>query len=499
MRGTAPSLLNDLSSAVSDFQVATLGAYPGPSMPFSMLREAMGTVDGLNTSALVSSTQAAVTSSGGSSNKFSVKGIAGEFLLELVVETFGEIADGRIATTLEEQLDSFTRERDDADNIATGVEGCARAIDNIVDTSDSFMSEVIGAVTPVIQILTAVLRRTPPGRLAALIIPIAAGLIDNTMGVLSAQCRDRDTSIDQCFEEMERRCDEMLNNNPPCECPDTAPAPAPAPKPQPQPQPEVPAPVPGPVSEPAPAPAPEPVSGPGDSGTLPPAKPVGPLDPVTTPVSTAPAPSTPTTTMPECAQRVTQAVTDFQDCAQRTHAAVHGSIEAHVNGAISGAVNDAQKAINSVSSSCWGTLGLVGAGVAAVGLGIAAYTVADCMGLTDFDCSPEQASEQAPEPAPAPAPEPTPAPAPEPVTKPVTDDSVIEPPAELSEVEEPAPPPKKQPVPESAPEVVPAPEAAPAPERAPESSSESSSATSSTEAQSSVQQSWERARKAGQW
>ena len=522
MKTAAASLLNDFSSAVGDFQLAAMGAYRGPSMPITMLREAIGTVDGLNTAALVDATQAAVTSRGGSSIDYSVQGSAGSFLRDLIIDTLGGVAGGTIASLVSKQLDSFSQERSDADSIAKGVEGCARAIDSIVDTSDSFMSEVIGAVTPVIQILTAVIKRTPAGRLAALIIPIAAGLIDNTMGVLSRQCRDRDTHIDECYAEMERRCDEMLSNNPPCECPDNAPAPErPTQEGEPHPQPDAesgantktetsectlpPAEPAGKPDKPAPEQAPAPVPSPGVCPEP---------DPATLPVADA----------PECARRVTQAVVDFQECAQRTHASLNNSTEANVNGSITGAINgavngainnaiagahdvvaDAQKAINSAASSCLGTLGAVGAGVAAVGLGVAAYAVADCVGLTEPDCAPEP--EPAPEPAPRPEPKPEPEPAPpaEPEAVPVTDcvetdDSVIEPPPELSQVEEPAPPPKKQfPAPGPQPEPEPAPQPAPPPASPSTEVTSSTQAQSSVTAQSSVQQSWERARKAGQW
>ena len=143
--------------------------------------------------------------------------------------------------------------------------------------------------------------------------------------------------------------------------------------------------------------------------------------------------------------------------------------------------------------ACCGSLGLLGVGVAILGLGLLAEAAMD---FVENLPEPEPVPEPVPEPEPQPEPEPCPPPAPEPAP----DNGVTPPPPELNNVPEPEAPPEKlahmqaaeAPAPQPAPAPAPAPEPVPGPaagaEATPEMPPQESSETSSVHA-----------RKAGQW
>ena len=553
------SLLGDYSQAVSQFQAASLGGYSGPSTPIGLLGDMVGSVDGIKPDDLVSSTASAM---GARRPRRGGNGLR-DFLLGTVLS----LAGGALMDHLRGVQDDFEKERDEADDLVESAQQCSEAIEDVVDVSDSAVAELISAVIPLLNILTMLLQRHPLGKV---IVPeiarIGGDLIDQTNDTITQTCRDRDTAIENCYGEFERRCSEVcereLPETPPepeCGCEDkpkqcAQPAPEPcaptkpaqstepvAPaQPSPAPPPSTPAPLQQPVEqgveqpvvpqeEPAPtrpAAAPE-KECPPDEGKPQPAKP---SQPPSTPIETVEQPK-PESTAPEAQHTPCgcHAEKEAQSCGcseQQREVETTKPADAGVESPtepVQQKVIDCPEDMKPVAEekecteepvegedceapeqppvaepgeckpeeSCCGSLGILGVGVAILGLGLLAEAAVD---FIENLPEPEPVPVPEPEPEPQPEPEPCPPPAPEPAP----DNGVTPPPPELNNVPEPEAPPEKlahmqaaeAPVPAPDPAPAPASEPAPAPatEAAPDIAPQESSETSSVHA-----------RKAGQW
>ncbi|MER0079532.1 hypothetical protein ABRP87_06165 [Corynebacterium sp. KPL2830] len=576
------SLLGDYSAAISQFQLACLGHYSGPSMPLGLLGELISAVDGIAPQNIMRHTISAV---GGNLPHGGGKGLA-----DFLRTDDSDVAHGTLREHLTGIQKDFDIHRDEGKQLTDSAKQCSSAISDVVDTSDTALTELISAVIPLLNILSMVATRHP---LAKFIIPIVSTIgskiIDDTNDSIASTCRDRDDAIESCYDEFESRCKCVSERPLPEECPEPAeaeedaclppvekcpdtpastrpmpdggggtdstppqpaqptqpastaecppkPEPMPEPKPDPKPDPK-PAPQPQPAPEPKPAPEPQPEPKPGRAPKPAPEpapeqhpsgcqcqqcrgfvnEPPRQNESTATPAHAEPAPDPEPEPKPQdCPpeQREQPAPQPEQDPVPEP---VPEDTECEEEPTSPAAVES--DAACDIESSCSGSLGIVGAGIALVGVGLIIEGAAECLeNIVDADCpepepEPEPAPEPEPEPAPEPEPEPEPCPEPEPQPapepEPCPEDGTIEPPPELSQVEEPTPPPEKvqhlqaaeaagagapapepQPQPEPAPAQAPepaqpqAPTPAPAPEPAPEPSSDEPSVT---------------ARKAGQW
>ncbi|MCG7450278.1 hypothetical protein MHK12_07790 [Corynebacterium kefirresidentii] len=556
------SLLGDYSNAISQFQFACLGSYSGPSMPMNLLGELVGAVDGIAPENLVKNTVAAV---GGNRPKGGGAGLAG-----YLQQDDSEVAQGAMREHLCGVQEDFDIDRQDAAHLTSSAEQCSGAIADVVDVSDTALTELVSAVIPLLNILSMVATKHP---LARFIIPILSTIggqiIEETNHNIASTCRDRDDAIESCYSEFESRCECVCERPLPEEspkpakptddacpapvekCPDTPaptkpmpkeecpppqstepaqvecppeskPMPEPDSKPEshhatskpPQPTPLSPTPTP-PEACPAPEPAAEtemhtetssehgagchccecteqsnterPVQSEREVGTTKPAQAeiIPPQEPPEQPerveepcpepeanpepklkpeMDTEPASEPGTSEKPLCPDNTAEST---EECVDKSQASSGGC---------------------EIESSCSGSLGLVGAGIALVGVGLIVEGAAQCLeNMSELDCpvqepEPETVDEPEPDPCPEPKPEPEPEPCPEP--EPTGDDGVITPPPELSQVEEPTPPPEKvahlqaagaaeapapasEPAPEQGPALSQAPDPAPVPDPAP--------------------------------
>lgn len=547
------SLLGDYSHAVSQFQAASLGGYSGPSTPIGLLGDMVGSVDGINPGDLVTNTASAM------GTRRPRRG--GNGLREFLLGTVLSLAGGAIMDHLRGVQDDFEKERQEADDLVESAQQCSDAIENVVDVSDSAVAELISAVIPLINILTMLLQRHPLGKaIIPMISRIGGELIEQTNDTITQTCRDRDTAIENCYDEFERRCTEVCER----ELPKTPPEPEcgreEKPKECPQPEPEPCAPA-----QPAPAPAPSTPAQP--TQPSPPVAPQQPVEPApSAPVtpSEKPEPTRPAavpaqecppveekpqrTTPTEQSSLPTDPVTapeepnkpcrcteekEAQTCGCGEHQRELGTTKPADAGVevptepvpqeavdcpedVEPAAEESKCPEEPVESddcespeqppvaeageckpedACCGSLGLLGVGVAILGLGLLAEAAVDFIENLP-DPEPEPAPEPEPEPQPQPEPEPCPPPAPEPAP----DNGVKPPPPELNNVPEPEAPPEKlahmqaaeAPAPQPAPAPAPAPEPAPGP-------AAGSETTPDMPPQESSESSSVHARKAGQW
>lgn len=549
------SLLGDYSQAVSQFQAASQGGYSGPSTPIGLLGDMVGSVDGINPGDLVTNTASAMGARR--------PGRGGNGLREFLIGTVLSLAGGAIMDHLRGVQDDFEKERDEAGDLVESAQQCSDAIEDVVDVSDSAVAELISAVIPLINILTMLLQRHPLGKVIIPVISRIGGeLIDQTNDTITQTCRDRDTAIENCYDEFERRCTEVcereLPETPPepecgCEekrkeCPQPEPEPCAPAQPSPAPAPSTPSQPTQPAQPSAPAAPQQPVDPKPETPVAPPEKPE-PTQPATVPEKDCPpveekpqpapptepshVPTEPASTAPEeehtpcrCTE---EKAAHTCDCGEHqrelgTTKPADAGVDVPIEPVPQEVVDcpedeepvaeEAKCPEESLESddceepeqppgaeageckpeeACCGSLGLLGVGVAILGLGLLAEAAMD---FVENLPEPEPVPESVPEPEPQPEPEPCPPPAPEPAP----DNGVTPPPPELTNVPEPEAPPEKlahmqaaeapAPQPASAPAPAPGPVPGPAagaeatPEMPPQESSETSSVY---------------ARKAGQW
>lgn len=545
------SLLGDYSQAVSQFQAASRGGYSGPSTPIGLLGDMVGSVDGINPGDLVTNTASAMGARR--------PGRGGNGVREFLLGTVLSLAGGAIMDHLRGVQDDFDKERDEADDLVESAQQCSDAIEDVVDVSDSAVAELISAVIPLINILTMLLQRHPLGKVIIPVISRIGGeLIDQTNDTITQTCRDRDTAIENCYDEFERRCTEVcereLPETPPepeygCEekrkeCPQPEPEPCAPAQPSPAPAPSTPSQPTQPAQPSAPAAPQQPVEPKPETPVAPPEKPE-PTQPATVPekdcppVEEKPQPATPSepshvptepaSTAPEeehtpcrCTE---EKAAHTCDCGEHqrelgTTKPADAGVDVPIEPVPQEVVDcpedeepvaeEAKCPEESLESddceeseqppgaeageckpeeACCGSLGLLGVGVAILGLGLLAEAAMDFV---------EKLPE--PEPVPEPEPQPEPEPCPPPAPEPAPDNGVTPPPPELNNVPEPEAPPEKlahmQAAEAPAPQPASAPAPAPGPVPGPAAGAE---ATPEMPPQESSETSSVHARKAGQW
>ena len=589
------SLMGDYSNAISQFQFACLGNYSGPSMPMNLLGELVGAVDGIAPENLVKNTVAAV---GGNRPKGGGAGLAG-----YLQQDDSEVAQGAMREHLCGVQEDFDIDRQDAAHLTSSARQCSGAIADVVDVSDTALTELISAVIPLLNILSMVATKHP---LARFIIPILSTIggrvIEETNHNIASTCRDRDDAIESCYNEFESRCECVCERPMPEECPtpakptdDACPAPVeqcpetptptkPVPKeecPPPPLQPTEPAQV---ECPPEPKPEPEPDSKressqitsappqptPPSASPVPPEECSEPESSAKTEVHTettgehglgchcnqcteqpfterpslsqrdveitrpAQAEIIPPQEPPEQPQPVEEPCPEPEPQPERKPKPDMDTEPASESGAgeetlcPENTAESTEECLETtqtssegceIESSCSGSLGMVGAGIALVGVGLIVEGAAQCLEtMSEADCPvQEPESDPVPEPEPEPEPDPCPEPKPEPEQEPepcpepdpTGDDGVMAPPPELSQVEEPTPlaekvahlpadGPAEAPAPSPAPAPAPEPTPAPAPQPAPEEAPAPAPAPHQ-EAAPAPEEPTIKARKAGQW
>ncbi|MFS0418675.1 hypothetical protein ACL1BA_13935, partial [Corynebacterium striatum] len=94
--------------------------------------------------------------------------------------------------------EDFEKERDEADELTDKAQQCSNAIEEIVDVSDTALTELISAVVPLLNILTMIAAKHPLGRfIVPIIATIGADLIERTNDTIVNTCRDRDSAIEE--------------------------------------------------------------------------------------------------------------------------------------------------------------------------------------------------------------------------------------------------------------------------------------------------------------
>ena len=196
------SHVGEYAQSVGRFQAASAGLYAGPSMPMAMLGELIANADGIDTGQLVMAAQVAV-----GRHRSRDKGDAfGKFLREI---TLG-LGAGMVVEFIQGFQDDHDKDAEDRENLVHDAERCAEAIDDTVHVSNSAITEILSAAGRIVDLLASVLMRQRNGvmeHLAPAIASIGESIIEATNKNVADTCRDRDTTIERCYEEMENRCE----------------------------------------------------------------------------------------------------------------------------------------------------------------------------------------------------------------------------------------------------------------------------------------------------
>ena len=210
MSTAVASRLGDYGRAIALFQAATGGAYSGPSMPLGLLQELVGSADGIDTRALVSSVEAAVgvqrAGKGGKSGAGSSGSSSGSgawSLLRDVIQKLGvELAAGSIFDFLGNIEGLGSADAQQREELVDQAGECASAIDDVVHVSETSIEEILGAAIPLLGTLTSLVSKIHP--LARALVPIIASagdeIIEHTNGLIAQTCRDRDGTIERCYD-----------------------------------------------------------------------------------------------------------------------------------------------------------------------------------------------------------------------------------------------------------------------------------------------------------
>lgn len=386
---------------------ASRGSYRGPAIPVDTLAQAVSSTEGLDPGTLVEHTRAAAGTAGTS-------GVRGELMDSLFTflsqAAFGEIL-GRVADNVS---DWFTH-REESDRLTEDAEDAGEALQDIEDVADTGIEETLFALRAVITQLCAFLKQIDPAvhpREFTECVAAGADLIDSAGSTILDCCSDRDTAVTACLDEFLARGNNVCEKPASCArtdvvCEESAPAPADSRT------------TPGTTSQES---TPQPGESTSDRPVTaePPAPPKKPLEQTTAPQSVDTPPDLP----------------DIPDPEEQAAACPEGTEQTQPPQQ----PQQPQPGDSTAATDCSGILGLVGAGVAILGIGLLVAALEDCVAETV----------SAPEPPPDPVPEPPPPP---------TQDlaEVLEPPPppkqDLAEVPEPPPPPKQAPVQAAAPPV----------------------------------------------
>lgn len=189
-------IIEGYKKAVELLSSASRGLYGQPAVPIGILREAHGTIEGLDTAAI----RTAGSRAGGGTETGGVQGWVAEIL-----KYVGGIAGGIVVTELFERATDWFSNRDEAEEVGEASGKAADAIDTAVDESDQGMKEIIAQLIGVIEQLTATLGAIDPAehpQAFSECVAAGSGLIDQAGEMICGLCADRDEAISQCLNAL---------------------------------------------------------------------------------------------------------------------------------------------------------------------------------------------------------------------------------------------------------------------------------------------------------
>ena len=196
-------LLNDFQQCLAELSVVSGGSYQPPVGVVDTMREAAGRVDGLDSSQLVAQSSAA-------SGARRDKGDGFSYVLDILTDGSGmQLAGGG----LEERLRDFQSDHEEDEvaskKFADDAQSCGTAVDDIRDSSEIGLSEILGSVIPIIQLVTRLLRLHPIMRITGMVGTLASMVIEPAVSAFMRMIGDRDDAICGCYEEFLRRCEQL--------------------------------------------------------------------------------------------------------------------------------------------------------------------------------------------------------------------------------------------------------------------------------------------------
>ncbi|MDO5513205.1 hypothetical protein, partial [Corynebacterium sp.] len=423
--------MSDLATAYRGVERMLIGAsagrYTGAGVSPSIVAQALSSTDGLDPGMLLSHTRAAVTDA-------SAETLRGGILAK-VAELIAQAALGEVLGRLAGSARDWFRNREQSEELVDDAAEATDALDDVTNVSDAACQEVLVALEAVIAQLCAFLARVDPlehPEVFSECVGAGADLIDSAGECIVNTCRDRDTAVAGCLDEFlsrgNRVCEQPVERAAPpvVECAEAAtPAtpiesPAGGPKKQVTPPPPPPPTTPQAV-EPSPQMPPAPLEPPvQQEPPAPPKKQECAVPPTPTPPPTSPpappvceTPTTPQAVEPPPQEPPAPPTKEEEDPASRETDDPEPPAPAPVDECVDSSSNP---------EMC-GVLGLLGIGVALVGVALLIEAVSE-WAMAEAPPAPEPALEPVPEP-----PEPPEPPAP--------------PKQPLDQVPEPPPPPKK--------------------------------------------------------
>lgn len=409
----------DYGTAIRSLQQASQGSYRGPRISPAALGGALGSIEGIDTAALIEHFGAAAGNS-------ETRGLR-ERLLPKVLSMLGQAAAGAVGGMLGDIAGDWFDNRRQTEELAEGSRDAAEAVDTVVTDAEAAMSAVLSRALETLDLLLGHLATIDPGQYPGQFrgtVKCAADIIDQAGEMLTGTCTERDQVIGTCYEQLletGKQICEQPTTQPPPEVVEGEPA-------------QVKPPAPGATTEPTPPPKLNVPTEPGEP--TPPPKILPESAPEPEPPVAKPDPDTTPAALPEEAECPPAPIPE-----------------------------------EACGKDCSGALGAIGSGVALLAIGFVVQCLTEAVeyDIPETPPEPEPEPDLAEVPEPPPPPKKIPAPAPEPVP-------------DLAEVPEPPPPPKQQPeaapaavtpppapapeapAPAPAPTPVPAPDPEPAPE-----------------------------------
>ena len=200
-------LLNDFQQCLAELAVVSGGSYAPPAGVIETMREAAGKVDGLDSAQLVAQSSAAAGARRDKGDGFRT-------VLDALSAGPGmQLAGGAIEELLQRFQSDHEADQIASQEFADGAQNCGNAVDDIRDSSELGLSEILGSVIPVVQIVTRLIRLHPVRRLGGMIGTLASMVSEPAVSAFMRVVGDRDDAISGCYEEFLRRCEQLCEKD----------------------------------------------------------------------------------------------------------------------------------------------------------------------------------------------------------------------------------------------------------------------------------------------
>lgn len=212
-------LLNDFQQCLAELAVVSGGSYLPPAGVIETMREAAGRVDGLDSAQLIAQSSAA-------SGARRDKGDGFGFVLDILSSGPGmQLAGGGMEAVLRRFQRDHEEDQVAGQEFADGAQACGRAVDDIRDSSEIGLSEILGSAIPIVQLVTRLVRVHPIMRFTGMVGTLASMVIEPAVSNFMRTVGDRDDAICGCYEEFLRRCEQLCDKelvDPPEHVPDAS-------------------------------------------------------------------------------------------------------------------------------------------------------------------------------------------------------------------------------------------------------------------------------------